>query len=240
MKFNLDILAFGAHPDDVELAAAGTVIKHVKQGKKVGIIDLTKGEMGTRGSAEIRIEEAKLSSKILGISVRENLELDDAFFEISNENLLKVINKIRKYKPNVVLCNAISDRHPDHGRASELISRACFMSGLEKIKTFEGEEEQIAYRPYTVYHYIQDRWIDPDFIVDISDTYDLKIKAIQSYKSQFFNPESNEPETPISSNHFLKSIESRAIGLGRYINAGYGEGFTTERFIGINDLTTLL
>ena len=144
MKFNLDILAFGAHPDDVELAAAGTVIKHVKQGKKVGIIDLTKGEMGTRGSAEIRIEEAKLSSKILGISVRENLELDDAFFEISNENLLKVINKIRKYKPNVVLCNAISDRHPDHGRASELISRACFMSGLEKIKTFEGEDQQIA------------------------------------------------------------------------------------------------
>ena len=240
MELKLDILAFAAHPDDVELAASGTIIKHVQMGKKTGIIDLTQGEMGTRGNAEIRAEESSLASEILGISVRENLGFADAFFEVNNENLLKIIQKIRKYRPNIVLCNAVSDRHPDHSRASELVSRACFMSGLKKIKTFEDNEEQGSFRPHAVYHYIQDRWIDPDFIVDITDTYDLKIEAIKCFKSQFFNPDSNEPETPISTHHFLKSIESRAISLGRYIDNEYGEGFTTERFIGINDLTNLL
>ncbi len=240
MKLKLDILAFAAHPDDVELAASGTIIKHVQMGKKIGIIDLTKGEMGTRGTAEIRTKESIKASEILGISVRDNLGLEDAFFDISNNNLIKVIQKIRKYQPEIVFCNAVSDRHPDHGRASELVSRACFMSGLEKIKTYDSEKVQVAYRPTSIYHYIQDRWIDPDFIVDISETYDLKIKTIKCFKSQFFDPDNQEPETPISSHHFLKSIESRAISLGRYINAEYGEGFTTERFIGINDLTSLL
>ena len=240
MEIKLDILAFAAHPDDVELAASGTMIKHVQMGKKTGIIDLTQGEMGTRGNAEIRGEESNLASEILGVSVRENLGFADAFFEVSNENLLKIIQKLRKYRPNVVLCNAVSDRHPDHARASELVSRACFMSGLKKIKTFEDDKEQDSFRPVAVYHYIQDRWIDPDFIVDITETYDLKIEAIKCFKSQFFNPESIEPETPISSDHFLKSIESRAISLGRYIDTEYGEGFTAERFVGINDLTNLL
>jgi N-acetylglucosamine malate deacetylase 1 len=240
MKLKLDILAFAAHPDDVELAASGTIIKHVQMGKKTGIIDLTQGEMGTRGTPEIRNKESNLASDILGVLIRENLGFKDAFFDISNENLLKVIQKIRKYQPNIVLCNAVTDRHPDHGRASELVSRACFMSGLEKIKTFDGDNEQDSFRPVAVYHYIQDRWIDPDFIVDITATYHSKIKAIKCFKSQFFNPDSQEPETPISSHNFLKSIESRAISLGRYIDAEYGEGFTTERFIGINDLTNLL
>lgn len=240
MEIKLDILAFAAHPDDVELAASGTMIKHVQMGKKTGIIDLTQGEMGTRGNAEIRGEESNLASEILGVSVRENLGFADAFFEVSNENLLKIIQKLRKYRPNVVLCNAVSDRHPDHARASELVSRACFMSGLKKIKTFDNDKEQDYFRPVAVYHYIQDRWIDPDFIVDITDTYDLKVEAIKCFKSQFFNPDSKEPETPISTDHFLKSIESRAISLGRYIDTEYGEGFTSERFIGINDLTNLL
>ena len=236
----LDILAFAAHPDDVELAASGTIIKHIKLGKKVGIIDLTRGEMGTRGSAEIRNEESIQSSKILGISERHNLDLGDAFFDISNENLIKVIQKIREFQPKIVFCNAVSDRHPDHARASELVSRACFMSGLQKIKTYNGDVQQDSHRPNVIYHYIQDRWIDPDIIVDVSDTFELKLKAIKCFKSQFFDPNIDEPDTPISTEHFLESIKSKAITLGRYINTEYGEGFTAERFVGVNDITTLL
>jgi bacillithiol biosynthesis deacetylase BshB1 len=236
----IDILAFGAHPDDVELAAGGTVLKHVSLGKSVAIVDLTQGEMGTRGSKEDRIREAKESSKILGISNRENLNLGDCFFEESKVELIKVIEQVRRFKPNIVLCNAINDRHPDHGRAGALVSRACYLSGLPKIKTQWNEKSQESHRPVAVYHYIQDRWIDPDVIVDISDFFDDKLKAIKAFKSQFYDPLSTEPATPISGEDFLNSIKARAIGLGRYIHTTYGEGFTAERYIGVNDLTTLL
>ena len=236
----LDILAFAAHPDDVELAASGTILKHISMGKKVGIVDLTRGEMGTRGSAEQRDQEAAEASKVLGVHFRENLMLADCFFEVNEHSLNKIIEQIRRFKPKVVLCNAVSDRHPDHGRASELVSRACFLSGLSKVKTtFHGASQQ-HYRPYAVYHYIQDHWLNPDFVVDISAFYDKKIESILSFKSQFYDPNSKEPLTPISSEGFLESVKARAVALGRYINVDYAEGFTVERFIGVHDITELL
>lgn len=232
---NVDILAFAAHPDDIELAASGTIIKHIKQGKSVAIVDLTQGELGSRGSAQLRLKESEKSSKILGVSYRENLNIGDGFFEINQETLLKVVSAIRKYKPDVVLCNAPSDRHPDHGRASDLVSRACFLSGLIKIKT-----NQEAHRPKAVYKYIQDRYLKPDFVVDISSEMDLKMESILAFSSQFYSENDKEPKTPISSKEFLDFIYARAQEFGRNINVKYAEGFVVERPMGIDDLTKLL
>lgn len=235
----LDILAIAAHPDDVELSCSGTLIKHQLQGKKIGILDLTKGELGSRGDGEIRQQEALNSADILRLDARVGLDLGDGFFELNEESLKEVITHIRRFKPEIVLCNAISDRHPDHGRAAELASRACFLSGLKKVITVFKDEVQDHWRPNSVYHYIQDRSIDPDFIVDISDVYETKIKSISAFSSQFFDPESSEPETPISSLDFWNYIEARARSHGRLINVKYGEGFTVERPLGISDLTAL-
>ncbi|MEZ5008572.1 MAG: bacillithiol biosynthesis deacetylase BshB1 [Chitinophagales bacterium] len=230
----LDILAFAAHPDDVELAASGTVLKHIKLGYKVGIVDLTRGELGSRGSAEIRDQESAAAAKYMKLSARENLALSDGFFENNKESQLAIVEKIRKYQPEIVLCNAFTDRHPDHGKGSDLVAKACFLSGLVKIDT-----NQPAWRPKAVYHYIQDRYIEPDFVVDISDFMDQKLEAIQCYKSQFYNPNDDSPETPISSLAFLEFIKARAREMGRQSNFEFAEGFTVERFIGVNDLFDL-
>ncbi len=231
----LDILVFAAHPDDVELACSGTVLKHISLGYKVGIVDLTRGELGTRGSAEIRAEETKVASSILGIHSRENLGFRDGFFEIDEAHLLKVVEVIRKYQPELILANAASDRHPDHKRAGDLVSRANFLSGLVKIET----ANQTAWRAKVVYRYIQDNYIEPDFVVDISGFEAKKLEAIKAFKSQFYDPNSTEPKTPISREDFLDFILARAKQLGRPINAEYGEGFTVERYVGVDDLFKL-
>jgi len=236
----LDILAFAAHPDDVELAASGTVMGHIAQGKKVGIVDLTRGEMGTRGTPEMRDAEAAASSQILGISARENLRFRDAFFINNEEHQLKVIEMIRKYQPHVVLCNAEFDRHIDHGRAAALVHDACFLSGLRKIETFHNGEAQAAWRPKAVYHYIQDYHTRPDIIVDITPYFERKVKSIRAFTSQFYDPNSKEPESPISSKDFLHFVDGRAREFGRLIGVAYGEGFTVKRPMGTTDLTQLL
>ena len=236
----VDILAFGAHPDDVELACSGTIALQVEKGYKVGIVDLSRGELGTRGSGELRLKEAKNAAEILGVAFRDNLSLGDGFFEETQENLLHIIKKIRKYKPEVVLCNAPNDRHPDHGRASKLVSRACFLSGLRKINTEESGEAQKEWRPKAVYHYIQDRYIEPGFVVNITDHFDKKMAAIRAFSSQFYDPDSEEPETVISSKEFLEFIEARALQYGRIINATYGEGFVTERSVGTENILSFL
>lgn len=235
----LDILAFAAHPDDVELAASATLMKHISLGKKVGVIDLTQGELGTRGTIETRFEEAKEASKVMGIHFRGNLKIEDGFFEHSRDNLLKIIEQIRRFQPEIVLANAISDRHPDHGRASKLVSEACFLAGLRKIETFRDDVQQEAFRPRLVLHYIQDRLIEPDFVIDVSEFHERKLKAIMSYKTQFFNPDSNEPSTPISNKEFLDSITARMVEFGRRINVKYAEGFTVEKTIGVNSFDEL-
>lgn len=238
----LDILAFGAHPDDVELGAGATIAKEIAGGKKVGIIDLTRGELGTRGSAEIREMEAKKSGQILGISIRENLEMADGFLVNDKNHQIDVIKMIRKYRPEIILCNAINDRHIDHSKASSLVSDASFLSGLIKIDTkFDGDDKwQEAWRPKYVYHYIQWKNIKPDFVVDVSGYIDKKTEAIQAYASQFYDPKSDEPETPISSKNFIDSIVYRARDLGRMIGVEHAEGFTVERFIGINKFDDLI
>lgn len=235
----LDILAFGAHPDDVELGCSGTIAKEVSFGKKVGIIDLTRGELGTRGSAEIRDEEAKEGARILGVSVRENLRFADGFFVNDEKHQLEIIKKIRKYRPEIVLCNAIDDRHIDHAKGSKLVSDACFLSGLRKIETFENGEKQEAWRPKLVYHYIQWKNIEPDFVVDISGFMDKKLASVLAYKTQFFDEKSDEPSTPISDKNFLDSVTYRARDLGRLIGADFAEGFTVERFVAVNSLFDL-
>lgn len=235
----LDILVFAAHPDDVELACSGTVLKHISLGYKVGIIDLTRGELGTRGTADIRSEESKNASEILQISVRENLGFRDGFFEIDENHLLKVVNAIRKYQPELILTNAKTDRHPDHGRAGDLVSRANFLSGLTKVITTENNQPQMAWRAKVVYRYIQDNFIQPDLVVDISGFEMKKLEAIKAFKSQFYDPNSTEPATPISREDFLDFVLARAKQFGRPINAAYGEGFTVERYIGLDNLFTL-
>lgn len=235
----LDLLAIAAHPDDTELACSGTLALHVAQGKKVGVVDLTRGEMGTRGTPEIRDEEAKASAKILGLAARENLRMDDVFFENNKENQLAVVKIIRKYRPEVLLVNAVEDRHPDHGKASELASTASFMAGLRMISTEDEGKEQEAWRPKAVYHYIQSNYIKPDFVVDVTDYWELKMESVRAFKSQFYDPNSKEPETFISSPHFMKLLEARAIELGYSIGAKYGEGFTIERNIGVKSLFDL-
>ncbi|GGD24173.1 bacillithiol biosynthesis deacetylase BshB1 [Flavobacterium orientale] len=239
-KMKLDILAFGAHPDDVELGCAGTIAKEIALGKKVGIIDLTQGELGTRGSAAIRATEAAKAAQILGLSARENLKMRDGFFQNDEAHQLQVIQMIRKYQPEIVLCNAIQDRHIDHAKGSKLVADACFLSGLQKIETdFEGEK-QTAWRPKVVYHYIQWETISPDFVVDISGFMDKKMEAIMAYDSQFFNPNTKEPITPIATKNFLDSIKYRSQDLGRLIGTDFAEGFTAERYVAVNSLENLI
>ena len=235
----LDILAFGAHPDDVELGCSGTIAKEVSQGKKVGIIDLTRGELGTRGSVETRNSESAKASEILGVSIRENLDMRDGFFVNDEAHQLKVIQMIRKYQPEIVLCNAIDDRHIDHGKGSKLVSDACFLSGLRQIKTELNGEIQEAWRPKLIYHYIQWKNIEPDFVVDISDFMETKMNSVLAYGSQFYDPKSNEPVTPIASKNFLESIKYRAQDLGRLVGVEYAEGFTVERYLAVNMLSDL-
>ena len=240
MEKIIDILAFGAHPDDVELSCSGTLLKQKTLGNSIGIIDLTRGELGSRGIPEKRDEEAKRSSLILGLDIRENLGLADGFFEENEETLKKIITVIRKYKPRIILANAPSDRHPDHGRASQIMRRACFLSGLIKIKTKIDGKEQLPHRPKNIYFYIQDRNIGPDFVIDISGFFDKKMESILAFDSQFFSENSQEPKTPISGQEFLKFIESRSREFGRMINTEFGEGFISEKgCLGINDLNQL-
>jgi len=236
----LDILAIGAHPDDVELGCGGTIAKAVAEGKKVGILDLTRGELGTRGSAEIRDKEAAQSANILGIAVRENLAFADGFFINDKKHQIEVIKIIRKYKPDIVLCNAIDDRHIDHPKGSKLASTSCFLSGLVKIKTELSGEMQEAWRPKHIYHYIQWKNLEPDFVVDIGDFIKTKIASVKAYGSQFYNPDSKEPVSPITSKNFLDSITYRAQDLGRLTGTEYAEGFTAERYIAVNSLDDLI
>lgn len=235
----LDILAVGVHPDDVELSCSGTLLKHIALGKKVGILDLTLGELGTRGNAELRTQEAMLSANILGVSARKQLQMADGFFEHNENHIRQIIEIIRLYQPEIVLCNAIQDRHPDHGRAAKLTADACFYSGLAKIETYHDKKAQMCWRPKAVYHYIQDNFIEPDFVIDISEHMDKKMESIMAFSSQFYNPNSKEPETPISSKNFMKHVKSRARQFARAINVDYAEGFTANRYIGIDNLFDL-
>ncbi len=235
----LDILAFGAHPDDVELGCGGTLAKEIANGKRVGIIDLTKGELGTRGTEFTRKEEAENAAKILGVQVRENLGFADGFFVNDKTHQLEIIKMLRKYQPEIVLCNAIDDRHIDHGKGSKLVSDACFLSGLVKIETVLNGKNQDKWRPKQVYHYIQWKTIEPDFVVDISSYIDVKMQSVMAYKTQFYDPENKEAETPITSKNFLDSIKYRASDLGRLINSDYAEGFTAERYVAVDSLFNL-
>ncbi|MCZ4407417.1 bacillithiol biosynthesis deacetylase BshB1 [Cryomorphaceae bacterium 1068] len=238
----LDILAIAAHPDDVELSASGTIIRSIKQGKKVGILDLTKGELGTRGTAELRAKEAEAASEVMGISIRENVGLPDGFLNNVKEQQLAIIPFIRKYRPDIVLANALADRHPDHGMGAALAAKSCFLSGLKAIPTLdENGNTQEAWRPRAVYHYIQDRYMHPDFVVDISAEWEKKVESIRAFSSQFYvGKEDNEPVTPISTPDFMKFLESRARDFGRSIGVQFGEGFVADRTIGISDLSDLL
>lgn len=236
----LDVLAFGAHPDDVELGVGGTILHQVKLDRAVGIVDLTRGELGTRGDVGTRMKEAQWAGAILGVKNRQNLELADGFFEINEQSRIKVIEQIRRFQPGVVLAPAMSDRHPDHGRAGKLVSEACFLSGLEKIATSWGEDQkQKPWRPAVVYHYIQDRYTKPDIVVDITPYFDGKVDAIKAFASQFYDPESEEADSPISGPEFMDFIRGRSLDFGRLINTLYGEGFTTERAVGTQDLLVL-
>lgn len=236
----LDILAIGAHPDDVELGCGATVAKEVSLGKKVGIIDLTRGELGTRGSAELRDEESKRAAEILGVASRENLNFRDGFFINDEMHQREIVKRIRKYRPDIVLCNAIEDRHIDHGKGSRLVSDACFLSGLRKVETQHEGESQEAWRPSIVYHYIQWQNLEPDFVVDVSGFIQQKMDAVLAYSSQFYDPSSKEPESPISSENFLESVTYRARDLGRLIGKEHGEGFTAERYVAVDQLSHLI
>lgn len=236
----LDILVFAAHPDDAELSCGGTIASHTAQGLNVGIVDFTKGEMGTRGTPESRLQEASEAAKILGIKARENLGFKDVYFRNDEEHQLAVAKMIRKYRPRIILANAISDRHPDHGKAASVVQGAWFLAGLHKVKTSVDGVEQLPWRPPVVYHYVQSIYIEPDFVVDVSRYWDVKMRSIHAYESQFYNPESDEPETYVSSPTFLKMIESRGVDLGHSIGAAYGEGFTVNRNIGIKNLDHLI
>ena len=236
----VDVLAIGAHPDDVELGCGGTIAKLISEGKKVAIIDLTEGELGTRGTNETRAIEAATASEILGISARENLKMKDGFIINSQEYQFRIIEMIRKYQPEIVLCNAIDDRHPDHAKAAKLVSDACFLSGLVKIKTdYEGESQKF-WRPKQVFHYIQWKNIEPDFVMDISGFLDKKIEACLAYKTQFYDPTSTEPMTPIATKDFLESLTYRAQDLGRLSGVEYAEGFTTEKLLAFKNFEGII
>ncbi|MEO8174179.1 MAG: bacillithiol biosynthesis deacetylase BshB1 [Sediminibacterium sp.] len=236
----LDILAFGVHPDDVELGCSGTLLTAIAEGKKVGIIDLTRGELGTRGTIETRKAEAMKAAEILGVHTRENLGMADGFFQNDEANLRKVIEVIRKYQPEILIANAFEDRHPDHGRSSKLVEDAAFLSGLRKIETFSGDILQEIWKPSYVFHYIQDRFIEPSFVVDITAHFEKKMESVLAYSTQFFNPDLNEPQTYISSGQFLETVKSRALMMGKRIGVGYAEGFCTEKTIGIRSFDALI
>ena len=235
----LDILVFSAHPDDAELACAGTILKHIAAGKQVGIVDLTRGELGTRGSAETRDQEAIASARILGLQFRENLGMKDGFFRNDEEHQIKIIEIIRKYQPEIILSNALHDRHPDHGRAGDLIFDASFLSGLIKVKTYYNDADQQAWRPRMLLQYIQDRYIEPDILIDVTDFWDKKMEAVQAFSTQFFNSDIVGEKTYISSPEFLMVIEARARELGKYIGATYAEGFTSRKYLGVDNLFLL-
>ena len=235
----LDLLVLAVHPDDAELGCSGTILKHIALGKKVGIIDFTRGELGTRGSAEIRDEEAAASAKILGLHVRENLRFRDGFFKNDEQHQLEIIKMIRKYQPEIVLTNALHDRHPDHGRAGDLSNDAIFYSGLRRIETQIDGLAQQEWRPRLVLQYIQDRYLKPDIIIDISEVMETKLESIRAFKTQFDSPDTNEPQTYISSPAFLESVIARAREMGKNIGAEYGEGFTSRKLLGVDDLFDL-
>lgn len=226
-----DILAIGAHPDDIELGCGGTIAKLISEGKSVAIIDLTQGELGTRGTNFTRAEEAAKASEILGISARENLKMKDGFLMNSEEYQMQIVKMIRKYQPEIILANAVDDRHPDHAKAAKLVSDACFLSGLIKIQTVSQGENQKPWRPKQIFHYIQWKNITPDFVLDISGFMDKKIEACLAYKTQFYDPDSTEPMTPIATKDFLESLTYRAQDLGRLSGVQYAEGFTTEKLL---------
>lgn len=237
----LDILVLAAHPDDAELGCGGTVAKHVKMGHKVGVVDFTRGELGTRGTIETRALESAESSKILGLTIRENLGLSDGFFKNDKDHQLEVIRAIRRYQPEIVLANAVFDRHSDHGKGASLAYDSCFLSGLAKVETWdEHGKKQDTWRPKVVYHYIQSLLIVPDFVVDISEYWQTKIDSVKAFKTQFFDPKSSEPQTYISSPEFLRMVEARAIEFGHAIGTKYGEGFTVRRYPGIKNLFDLI
>ena len=236
----VDILALGAHPDDVEISCSATILKHISLGQKVAVVDLTQGELGTRGSAEERLIEAADSAKLIGLSDRVNLGFRDGFFTHDEAHLLEIVKMIRKYQPEIVLANSVSDRHPDHGKAGKLIADACFLAGLQKIATTLDGEVQTHWRPKAVYHYIQDYYLKPDFVVDVTGFEQKKIEAIKAFKTQFFDPSSSEPKTPISGKDFFDFLLGRMKDFGRPIGVEYAEGFTTSRHVGVNSLNDLI
>lgn len=236
----LDILAIGAHPDDVELGCGGTLAKEIAAGKRTGIIDLTRGELGTRGSAEIRKREAKAAAGVLGVIVRDNMNFPDGFLVNDKAHQLELVKMIRKYRPEIVFANAIDDRHPDHAKGSKLVSDACFLSGLVKIKTELEGEEQLPWRPRQVLHYIQWKNLKPDVVIDISGFIDKKMEAVLAYKSQFYNPDSNEPDSPISGKSFIETVKARSRDLGMMVGTDYAEGFTTERPVAVRSTDDLI
>jgi bacillithiol biosynthesis deacetylase BshB1 len=237
----LDILVLSAHPDDAELGCSGTLLKHIAMGKTAGIADLTRGELGTRGSAEIRDREAAKSARILGLSVRENIGIPDGFFENTREHQLKVIAVIRKYQPEIIITNAYHDRHPDHGRANALVEAASFLSGLQKIETYSGDVLQQPWRPKLLLHFIQDNYIKPDILVDVTEYWEKKIESIQAFGSQFYNPDwEDEPQTYISTPDFIQIVEARAREFGKSIGVKYAEGFTSRKLLGVDSLFDLV
>ncbi len=240
MSKSVDILCFGAHPDDVELAMAGTIINHVKKGQTVAVVDLTKGELGSRGDEHTRKEEATEAAKIMGLSARENLGLPDGFISNSQEALLKVVEAIRTYRPKVIFCNAPSDRHPDHGAGAELVKKACFLAGLIKIKTSREGKDQAPHRPKHVFNYIQDFYHEPNFVVDVTEVYEDRMAAIRAYKTQFFTENQTGPNTPISSPEFLEFLNGRSAEFGRRIGVRYGEGFIAEQPMAVTNVLDLI
>jgi bacillithiol biosynthesis deacetylase BshB1 len=236
----LDILAFGVHPDDVELGCAGTIMAAIDQGKKVGIVDLTRGELGTRGTPTTRTQEAAAAAKIMGVDVRENLDMADGFFANDEAHQRKIIALIRKYQPDIILANAPEDRHPDHGRSAKLVSDAAFLSGLRKIETVHDGASQQAWRPAYNFHYIQDRFIQPSFVIDITKYMDRKIEAVLAYGTQFNSADTSEPQTYISSPQFLETVKARALMLGKRIGVGYAEGYITEKIIGFSNFDAII
>jgi bacillithiol biosynthesis deacetylase BshB1 len=237
----LDVLAVGSHPDDVELGCSGTLIKEIKKGKKVGIVDLTQGELGTRGTIETRYSEAADAAKIMGIAVRENLKMRDGFFKNDEEHQMQVVKALRRYRPEIVIANILEDRHPDHGRGGWLLYDACFLSGLRQVKTAdENGREQEKWRPKMLLHYIQDRFYEPDLIIDISDVWEQRMEAVRAYKTQFYDPASKEPQSYLSNPEFIEALGARARLLGKRIGVKYGEGFLSKKNIGINGLDSLV
>lgn len=235
----LDVLAISAHPDDVEVAAGGTLLHHITLGQKVGLLDLTKGELSSRGNVSQRTEEAFISAQVMGASIREQLDLPDGYLTADEASVLKVVNKIRKYRPDYILANAFDDRHPDHRRGADLVVQAVFLANLPKVETTEQEVNQLPWRVKAVYHYVQDRTCKPDFVVDITPYIEKKFLAIRAFKSQFYQPESVDPETPISMPSFFDALRGRNAMLGRQVGVQYAEAFTTSRPLGIQAFTDL-